>query len=156
MGHPTQLRLFDDPLPLLDPAEPDEEYGGPADPFDGREDVPAARHAFEEYLRQKGWPYVAVDTARRAIFAQPGMGDFDFLVYSASGPNLLVLLVGEEGLATTDVSLLEDWERVFNGGASQRDFQGCLVTFAGGKWRAVTVQEWNDIGWHPTDFDLLV
>ena len=145
----TQLRLFDDPMPLLDQADPDGEYGGRSDlPHDEPGNV-AAVEAFEDYLRQKGSPYVAVDEARRAIFAKPDIDHFDFLVYSETGPNLLVLLVGQEGPAEADVSLLEDWEKVFG-----PNFHGCLVTFSRKKWRAMTIREWRNIGWHPTDFDL--
>ena len=150
MRHETQLRLLDDPMPLLDQAEPDEEYDSLADAFDGEEDVSPARRDFEDYLRQKGWPYVAVDIARRAIFAQPGMDDFDFLVYSELGVNVLVLLVAQEGPTDAEASVLEGWERVFG-----PDFRACLVTFSGGKWRAMTVQQWHALGWHPVDFDLL-
>ncbi len=50
--------------------------------------------AFEDYLRAKGWSYVAVDEAKRAIFADAAINSFDFLVYSGSGANLLVDVKG--------------------------------------------------------------
>ena len=52
--------------------------------------------AFEDYLRAKGWPYIAVDEAKKAIFAGGAIKSFDFLVYSASGPNLLVDVKGRK------------------------------------------------------------
>ena len=52
--------------------------------------------AFEDYLRSKGLPYVAVDEAKRAIFAGASIKSFDFLVYSASGPNLLADVKGRK------------------------------------------------------------
>ncbi|MFW5839441.1 MAG: HYExAFE family protein, partial [Planctomycetota bacterium] len=52
--------------------------------------------AFEDYLRCKGWPYVAVDEAKKAIFADAAVKSFDFMVYSESGPNLLVDVKGRK------------------------------------------------------------
>ena len=45
---------------------------------------------FEDYLRTAGVPYVAVDEAKKALFAGVRLKSFDFVVYSASGTNLLV------------------------------------------------------------------
>ncbi len=50
--------------------------------------------AFEDYLRCMGSPYVAVDEAKRAIFAETSIKNFDFLVYSDSGVNLLTDVKG--------------------------------------------------------------
>jgi len=87
--------------------------------------------AFENYLRGKGWPYVAVDEAKKAIFAGSSIKSFDFLVYSESGPNLLVDVKGrkfpgpvagkkrgaskawENWVTRQDVEGLSEWERVF-------------------------------------------
>jgi hypothetical protein len=49
---------------------------------------------FEDYLRTAGVPYVAVDEAKKAIFAGVQLKSFDFVVYSAAGPNLLVDVKG--------------------------------------------------------------
>ena len=50
--------------------------------------------AFEAFLRQKGVPYVAVDEAKKALFANAKLKSFDFVVYSKNGPNLLVDVKG--------------------------------------------------------------
>ena len=96
--------------------------------------------AFEEYLRSRGWPYVAVDEAKKAVFAGAAVKSFDFLVYSASGPNLLADVKGrkfpdvgsgrrgrtgrawENWVTREDVEGLAEWEKVFG-----QDFQGMLV-----------------------------
>ena len=96
--------------------------------------------AFEDYLRAKGWPYVAVDETRKAIFADVAVKSFDFLVYSSSGPNLLTDVKGRKfpdstpgrkrsGLRTwenwitrQDVEGLSEWEKVFGA-----DFSAVLV-----------------------------
>jgi hypothetical protein len=96
--------------------------------------------AFENYLRAKGWPYVAVDEAKRAIFAGAAVKSFDFLVYSASGPNLLVDVKGrkfpdgvrgarrgadkayENWITQQDADGLHEWEKVFGS-----DFMALLV-----------------------------
>jgi len=96
--------------------------------------------AFEDYLRAKGLPYVAVDEAKKAIFAGVSIKSFDFLVYSSSGPNLLVDVKGrkfpdavagpkrgasrawENWVTRGDVEGLEEWEKVFG-----QDFAAALV-----------------------------
>ena len=97
--------------------------------------------AFEDYLRSKGWPYVAVDEAKKAIFAGVPIKCFDFLVYSAAGPNLLVDVKGrkfpdaapgrrrgparrawENWITRGDVEGLHEWEKVFG-----RDFSATLI-----------------------------
>jgi len=87
--------------------------------------------AFEDYLRVKGWPYVAVDEAKKAVFAGALVKSFDFLVYSASGANLLVDVKGrkfpgaaskakpgpsrawENWVTREDVEGLRKWARIF-------------------------------------------
>ena len=96
--------------------------------------------AFEDYLRCQGWPYVAVDEAGKAIFADAAIKSFDFLVYSASGPNLLVDVKGrkfpdgargagggasrawENWVTRDDVVGLNEWEKIFGA-----DFTAMLV-----------------------------
>ena len=96
--------------------------------------------AFEDYLRAKGLPYVAVDEAKKAIFAGAAVKSFDFLVYSSSGANLLADVKGrkfpdaihgrkrgasrvwENWVTREDVESLIEWEKVFG-----RDFQAVLV-----------------------------
>jgi hypothetical protein len=95
--------------------------------------------AFEDYLRARGWPYVAVDEAKRAIFAGAALKSFDFLVYSQAGPNLLVDVKGrkfpdgvvgakrgsrawENWVTRGDVEGLAEWQKVFG-----PDFRAVLV-----------------------------
>lgn len=84
--------------------------------------------AFEAYLRHRGIPYVAVDEAKRALFATAKLKSFDFVVYSKTGPNLLVDVKGRScrnraartGFETwspeQDVTDLTQWSQVFGDG----------------------------------------
>jgi hypothetical protein len=84
--------------------------------------------AFEGYLRHNGIPYVAVDEAKRALFATAKLKSFDFVVYSKTGPNLLIDVKGrscrnrtkrsgfETWSAEQDVTDLQQWEQVFGDG----------------------------------------
>jgi len=96
--------------------------------------------AFEDYLRSRGLPYVAVDETKKAIFANASVKSFDFLVYSSSGPNLLVDVKGrkfpdsaagrprgssrawENWITRQDVEGLSQWQEVFGA-----DFRAVLV-----------------------------
>ncbi len=96
--------------------------------------------AFEDYLRAKSWPCVVVDEAKRAAFAELSIKSFDFIVYSASGPNLLVDVKGrkfpdlstprkrgasrawENWITRQDAEGLAQWEKIFGSG-----FVGMLV-----------------------------
>jgi len=96
--------------------------------------------AFEDYLRSKGWPFVVVDEAKKTIFAGASIKSFDFLVYSSTGPNLLVDVKGrkfpdgvpgrqrgasrawENWVTREDVEGMKEWEKVFG-----PDFVGFLV-----------------------------
>jgi len=86
--------------------------------------------AFEAYLRAMGWPYVVVDEAKKAVFAEVSIKSFDFLVYSDTGPNLLVDVKGrkfpvgpgsagrssrawENWVTREDVDSLQEWENIF-------------------------------------------
>ncbi len=94
--------------------------------------------AFEQYLRRRAVPYVAVDEAKRAlqrdgdyscgVDAGPGdtvaLKSFDFVVYSESGPNLLVDVKGrkhagrsnkslDNWVTRADVDAMDRWEGVF-------------------------------------------
>ena len=84
--------------------------------------------AFEAFLRHKGVPYVAVDEAKKALFATAKLKSFDFVVYSKNGPNLLIDVKGRQlrdraakrGFETwateRDVEDLVQWEQVFGDG----------------------------------------
>jgi hypothetical protein len=84
--------------------------------------------AFEAYLRERGIPYVAVDEAKRAMFSNAKLKSFDFVVYSKSGPNLLVDIKGRQlrgksggssfqtWATQQDVADLLQWQQVFGEG----------------------------------------
>ena len=90
--------------------------------------------AFEDYLRARGWPYVAVDEARRKAFASVALKNFDYVVYSAGGANLLVDVKGrkfpngpagrrrrsgrafENWITRDDMEGLRRWETIFGDG----------------------------------------
>jgi hypothetical protein len=85
--------------------------------------------AFEAFLRDRGIPYVAVDEAKKALFANAKLKSFDFVVYSKSGPNLLIDVKGrqrkdssssrrafESWTTERDVIDLLQWEQVFGEG----------------------------------------
>jgi hypothetical protein len=84
--------------------------------------------AFEAYLRSRGIPYVAVDEAKKALFSNAKLKSFDFVVYSKTGPNLLIDVkgrqvrdrTGRKGFETwttqRDVEDLQQWEQVFGDG----------------------------------------
>jgi hypothetical protein len=91
--------------------------------------------AFEDYIRSRGTPYVAVDEAKRAAFREAKLKSFDFIVYAEGTANWLVDIKGRRwgarrnGRATwenwateEDLIGLERWQRVFGAG-----FRGLLV-----------------------------
>ena len=84
--------------------------------------------AFEHYLRANGIPYVAVDEAKRALHGKTGIAgskklkNFDFVVYSESGSNLLIDVKGRKHSGKTGRSL-QNWVT--------RDDVSCLQTWAG-------------------------
>jgi hypothetical protein len=84
---------------------------------------------FEDYLRAAGVPYVAVDEAKKALFAGVRLKSFDFVVYGKAGPNLLVDVKGrkfpgrglrgghlENWAEREDLDSLARWEAVFGSG----------------------------------------
>ena len=84
--------------------------------------------AFEDYLRRKGLPYIAVDEAKKALFAVAKLKSFDFVVYRPSGKNLLVDVKGRlcrkgsrslQNWATReDIDDLRQWQEIFGEGFS--------------------------------------
>lgn len=94
--------------------------------------------AFEAFIRGKGIPCVAVDEAKKAVFASAKLKSFDFVVYSQKGTNLLVDVKGRQMRSTSgqgsfqtwttrqDVDDLAQWEQVFG--------QGFLALFAFVYW----------------------
>ena len=84
--------------------------------------------AFEDYLRQKGLPYIAVDEAKKALFAGAKLKSFDFVVYRPEGKNLLVDVKGRKlsGKSSSlqnwttreDIDDLRQWQEIFGDGFS--------------------------------------
>ena len=84
--------------------------------------------AFEDYLRRKGLPYIAVDEAKKALFAGAKLKSFDFVVYRPNGKNLLVDVKGRklnpgspslQNWATReDIDDLRQWQEIFGDGFS--------------------------------------
>lgn len=84
--------------------------------------------AFEEYLRQRRIPYVAVDEQRRTLLEQASLKSMDFIVYSRNPVNLLVDIKGrrfptvvgghkwENWTGAEDVPALLQWQEVFGTG----------------------------------------
>jgi hypothetical protein len=129
--------------------------------------------AFEHYLRSKAIPYVAVDEARRAIASSGhdatsnGLKNFDYVVYSESGPNLLVDVKGrkcsgrpsgsfQNWVTADDVDSLIQWRGIFGQGfdaafaflfwcdAAPPDALFHEVFEFGGKWYAVLAMTLDD------------
>ncbi len=92
--------------------------------------------AFEDFLRKRQVPYVAVDEAKRAAFRDAKLKSFDFIVYSPRNTNWLVDIKGRrwalrkgdgrpswENWATQeDIDGLDQWQAVFGNG-----FAGLLL-----------------------------
>src|SRR5438874_12007628 len=82
--------------------------------------------AFEAFLRSRGIPYVAVDEAKKALFADAKLKSFDFVVYSKKGANLLIDVKGRSArdraatkrsfqtwTTERDIDDLMQWEQIF-------------------------------------------
>ena len=86
--------------------------------------------AFEDMLRQRRVPYVAVDEAKRALLGEANIKSLDFVVYVEGGTNLLVDVKGrqfpyqgrsgrrywENWSTRDDIESLAAWERIFGEG----------------------------------------
>ena len=82
--------------------------------------------AFEDYLRRKGLPYIAVDEAKKALFAGAKLKSFDFVVYRPEGKNLLVDVKGrvcslksaslQNWVTREDIDDLRQWQEIFGEG----------------------------------------
>ena len=111
--------------------------------------------ALADYLRSRGVPYVAVDEARRSLFAGAKIKSFDFIVYPPNGTSWLVDVKGrkfpylgrgaarywENWVTQADLDGLEKWEAVFSEG-----FEALLV-FA--YWLAGDPARWPTLAVHP-------
>ena len=82
--------------------------------------------AFEQYLRKRGVPYVAVDEARRSLLGVTSIKSLDFIVSPAAGPSWLVDVKGrrfpsgdeqkqywKNWSTRDDLTSLAHWERLF-------------------------------------------
>jgi hypothetical protein len=81
--------------------------------------------AFEQLLRQRSLPYVAVDEVHRAAFADVNLKSFDFIVYMPDRRNLLVDIKGRKAhpsktdwsydpwITQEDIDALTTWQGVF-------------------------------------------
>jgi hypothetical protein len=83
--------------------------------------------AFEALLRATGTPYVAVNEARRALFSGVRLKAFHFVVYSATGPNILATVKPfSQGNMRAEMGR---WEEVFGKG-----FAAAEVRHRRGRW----------------------
>ena len=108
---------------------------------------------FDVFLRERQWPYVAVDDAKRAIFANDtAVPLFDFLLYAAGGPNLLcVVLASPHSIAQRHIGLLTEWQKLFG-----EDFAGAFVWPVGDTWQAITLTDWRGNPNHARPVDQLL
>lgn len=68
--------------------------------------------AFEEYLRHRGLPYVAVNETKKALLAGAALKSFDFVVYHPAGKNMLVDVKGRlchPAKSGSRVASLQNW-----------------------------------------------
>ncbi|HEX7009801.1 MAG TPA: HYExAFE family protein [Phycisphaeraceae bacterium] len=83
--------------------------------------------AFEHYLRANAIPYIAVDEAKRALHGRSppiSLKSFDFVVYSESGPNLLIDVKGRKHARAAGGRTFQNW-------VTQEDVDGLT------RWRDV-------------------
>lgn len=83
--------------------------------------------AFEQFLQQQSIRYIALDQAKKAVFAGVKIKSFDFIVYPRRGPFCLIDVKGRKLAARTfrnrrfgqnwvsldDVNGLRHWEQIF-------------------------------------------
>jgi len=130
--------------------------------------------AFEYYLRAQKVTYMAVDEAKRALggtHPYESLKNFDLVIYSKSGLNLLVDVKGRKHTGSTnrsldnwvtkaDVECLEQWEMLFGAGYEgafaflywcQQQPPDALfqeIFECGGRWYAVLVIKLADYRQH--------
>ena len=80
--------------------------------------------AFEGFLRDRKIPYVAVDEAKKALFADAKLKSFDFVVYSKFASNLILDIKGrkhtgkspnalQNWVTQEDIDSLQSWQTIF-------------------------------------------
>ena len=114
--------------------------------------------AFEDYLRSRGLPYIAVDEQRKAIFAGARIKSFDFLIYPPSGPAWLADVKGrkfpyrgsagkrywENWVTTDDLEGLAEWQQAFGDGFRATLVFAYWLTGAGNRLPTVHVHTYRD------------
>jgi len=90
--------------------------------------------AFEHFLRTRALPYIAVDQAKRAIFASIDLKSFDFVAYLPGQRNILIDVKGRKAkggkrrwsfdcwITRSDLEAMGAWQEVFG-----KDFVGAFV-----------------------------
>ena len=77
-------------------------------------------HRIETLLKEIGTPFVAVDDAKKAIFAGAKIDSFDLLIYVPEGDHLLVTVLPPSRRVPTQrqQDALLQWQKVFGSGFS--------------------------------------
>ncbi len=78
---------------------------------------------------------MAVDEAKKVLFSGSNIAAFDFLVYSNTGPNVLVLIVTRRP-TPAQVQQMNEWEKVFG-----KDFVSAFTFQAAGQWRTLSLKD---------------
>jgi len=92
-----------------------------------------------DWLRERGWPFVAVDETKKAIFADAKIKSFHFLAYSSTGTNLLVYLCPPGHNPDTEtIEAMTEWEKVFGYG-----FEAVFAWEEGGRYTGCTLDEFK-------------
>ena len=141
------VRRFEPKAPLLDATKATEGTEAPEEPSVAAQSLPPLKWnqlatgrkvlvpELKKHLREKGWPYVAVDEAKKAIFNASEIDAFDFLVYSSVGPNLLVLVITRRP-TPAHVEQMRQWEQVFG-----HDFRSAFTFKIGEDWRTLSLKD---------------
>lgn len=85
-------------------------------------------------MRERKIPYVSVDEAKKALFANAKLGAFHFVAYHKTGPNWLLWAAQVRKGVRTDMA---EWEKVFGDGfvaviaRKRKDGQLAFKTFKG-------------------------
>ncbi|HOA74331.1 MAG TPA: HYExAFE family protein [Phycisphaerae bacterium] len=109
--------------------------------------------AFEDYLQQRGVPYVPVDETRRTLFSGSKIKSFDFLVYPAENVHWIVDVKGrnfpyldgsgrgsgrywENWVTQEDLDGLSEWQAVFGDEFEARFVFAYLLQGPADRWPA--------------------
>lgn len=114
--------------------------------------------AFQDYLRSRGIPYVAVDENRKAIFAGARIKSFDFVVYPPGGSPWLADVKGrqfpysgsngkrywENWVTFEDLEGLIQWQEAFGDEFSSQLVFAYWLTGAGNRLPTVHVHSYRE------------